>query len=78
MLLPQAFKEIMLVAKRDKASKNMQTQEAHKMQNADLGVAGIEKMFEEMAAATGTGGWEVRSDKGWYKVEMKKVCTCRA
>eukprot|EP00873_Tetraselmis_striata_P003031 jgi/Tetstr1/423295/TSEL_013994.t1 len=68
----QAFKDIMLVAKKDKLAKAAPVSGASgQMVNTDLGVAGIEKLFEEMASATGQGGWDVKRDKGWFKAEKK-------
>jgi len=69
----QAFKDIMLVAKRDKAAKAApEAGTMAEVANTDLGVEGIETLFAEMASATGQGGWETKSDKGWFKAEMKK------
>lgn len=67
-----AFKELMLVTKRNKNSKAAPA-ESHEMKSTDLGVAGVDKLFKEMASATGQGGWEVKSDKGWFRLEAKKL-----
>ena len=41
--------------------------------DADFGVKECQKMFEQLASASGEDGWKVEVDKRWYRSEMKMM-----
>lgn len=72
----QAFKDVMLVARKDReaaASTVMDDAAASGGGSSDFGVPEVEAMLTALGSATGEDGWKVEMDKKWMKVESRKV-----